>query len=91
MFGADGTQVYDSTVKTGVPRNILHWPSPLQEEAYALTDFPRFRVPAWGPTPIPADAEVDESARFARRAGLLSVAWKENHLRNKRVLLHLKG
>lgn len=31
--------------------NMLHWPSPLTAQAYLLTDFPRFHVPAWGPTP----------------------------------------
>lgn len=39
--------------------NLLHWPSPLSMESYALVDFPRFFTPAWGPTPIPADAKVD--------------------------------
>lgn len=32
--------------------NILHWPSPLSKKAYAVTDYPRFTVPAWGPTPM---------------------------------------
>jgi hypothetical protein len=38
--------------------NLLHWPSPMTLKAYALTDFPRFFTPEWGPTPIPADAKV---------------------------------
>ena len=28
--------------------NLLHWPSPLDARAYAFSDSPRFRVPAWG-------------------------------------------
>ena len=31
--------------------NLLHWPSPLQKKAYALTDSPRFFVPDWDLTP----------------------------------------
>jgi hypothetical protein len=30
---------------------LLHWPDPLAAKAYLLTDFPRFHVPYWGPTP----------------------------------------
>ena len=41
-----------------VAANHLHWPSPLDAPSYAFNDFPRFTVPAWGPTPIPADAKV---------------------------------
>jgi hypothetical protein len=44
-------------------RNLLHWPSPLEERAYALVDYPRFFVPQWGPTPIPEDAKVDPELR----------------------------
>jgi len=36
----------------------LHWPSPLENEAYAFADHPRFHVPEWGPTPIPEDAKI---------------------------------
>ena len=28
--------------------NLLHWPSPLSMDAYALVDFPRFFTPEWG-------------------------------------------
>lgn len=37
-------------------RNLLHWPSPLEENtsAYTLVDYPRFFVPPWGPSPMPA-------------------------------------
>ena len=43
---------------SSVAANLLHWPSPLDSTAYAFTDFPRFTVPAWGPTPIPAGSKV---------------------------------
>ena len=37
-----------------VEPNELHWPSPLSGgPAYGFSDFPRFHVPDWGPTPIP--------------------------------------
>lgn len=39
--------------------NMLHWPAPTTAQSYALTDFPRFFTPAWGPTPIPDGAKVD--------------------------------
>ena len=39
--------------------NLLHWPSPLAQRAYALEDRPRFFVPAWGPAPPPKGATVD--------------------------------
>ena len=39
-----------------LPSNVLHWPSPLDgSTAYAFEDRPRFTVPEWGPTPIPAN------------------------------------
>ena len=41
-----------------VPGNMLHWPSPLESPAYAFSDYPRFTVPEWGPTPVPAGAAV---------------------------------
>jgi hypothetical protein len=47
---------------SAVPANLLHWPSPLESEAYAFTDFPRFTVPAWGPTPQPKGAVVPPAA-----------------------------
>jgi hypothetical protein len=39
----------------------LRWPDPLQSQAYAIKDYPRFYVPPWGPTPIPESqkASVD--------------------------------
>ena len=43
--------------------SMLHWPSPLEAPAYAFADYPRFTVPAWGPTPIPAGANVTPGAR----------------------------
>ena len=47
---------------SAVPANLLHWPSPLESTAYAFTDFPRFTVPAWGPTPQPKGAVVPPAA-----------------------------
>ena len=41
-----------------VASNNLHWPSPLDGPAYAFEDRPRFFVPKWGPTPIPAGEKV---------------------------------
>lgn len=42
-----------------VPSNMLHWPSPMGgPRAYAFEDAPRFTVPAWGPTPIPAGVKL---------------------------------
>jgi hypothetical protein len=32
--------------------NLLLWPSPLQSLAYAITDWPRFHTPEWGPIPM---------------------------------------
>ena len=37
----------------------LRWPDPMQGQAYAIKDFPRFYTPPWGPTPIPAKASVE--------------------------------
>ena len=31
----------------------LNWPSPMNSTAYAIKDFPRFFVPAWGAAPVP--------------------------------------
>jgi hypothetical protein len=36
--------------------NLLHWPSPLAQSAFALIDYPRFHAPAWGPMPAPPSA-----------------------------------
>lgn len=33
--------------------NLLHWPSPLKQKAYGLTDYPRFFVPEWNLMPAP--------------------------------------
>ena len=67
VTAVDGEVLYDSRAgaaglgkDTPGQHNLLFWPSPLAQSAYALEDFPRFTVPAWGPTPLPAD----------RRAGL---------------------
>lgn len=38
--------------------NMLHWPSPGESTGYAFEDSPRFYVPPWGPTPIPAGQKV---------------------------------
>ena len=37
--------------------HALRWPGPSgAPAAYAIKDYPRFAVPAWGPTPIPPEA-----------------------------------
>ncbi len=54
-----GTNTGDSA---NVAANLLHWPSPLNGSAYAFNDYPRFTVPRWGPTPIPAGSNVPASA-----------------------------
>lgn len=41
-------------------RHLLHWPSPLQQPAYALEDRPRFHVPPWGISPAPTASVVPE-------------------------------
>lgn len=41
-----------------VAANLLHWPSPLEAKSYAFMDYPRFTVPAWGPTPMPNNSAV---------------------------------
>ena len=60
-----GSVVYDGA-NTGnastVQPNMLHWPSPLESPAYAFTDYPRFTVPEWGPTPVPKGATVPPAA-----------------------------
>jgi len=43
--------------------NLLHWPSPLEKPSYALVDSPRFYAPPWGPTPVPADVQLDPELR----------------------------
>eukprot|EP01121_Diplochlamys_sp_Union-15-3_P016634 TRINITY_DN56_c0_g1_i1.p1 TRINITY_DN56_c0_g1~~TRINITY_DN56_c0_g1_i1.p1 ORF type:complete len:853 (+),score=155.87 TRINITY_DN56_c0_g1_i1:34-2559(+) len=35
----------------GENQNLLQWPSPLSAPSYSILDFPRFFVPAWGPSP----------------------------------------
>lgn len=44
----------------GPPSNLnyLHWPDPTTTPAYAITDYPRFFAPAWGPAPPPANASI---------------------------------
>ena len=41
--------------------NLLHWPSPLSSDAYALEDYPRFFTPAWGVQPMPASATKNKA------------------------------
>ena len=48
-----------NVINSSVPPNELHWPAPRAAAAYAFEDRPRFHVPAWGPSPIPADVTVD--------------------------------
>ena len=61
VIAADGSTVlFDSRagpVEKDTPghRNLLLWPSPLAQQAYALEDFPRFTVSPWGPTPPSAE------------------------------------
>jgi len=48
--------------------NLLHWPSPLDQQrrfkqAYALIDSPRFVPPPWGPTPMPDPSTVQPALR----------------------------
>jgi len=45
------------------PPNLLHWPAPLTQASYALTDRPRFFVPDWGTAPIPDGAKVDPALK----------------------------
>eukprot|EP00928_Gymnodinium_smaydae_P034068 TRINITY_DN24225_c0_g1_i1.p1 TRINITY_DN24225_c0_g1~~TRINITY_DN24225_c0_g1_i1.p1 ORF type:complete len:880 (-),score=38.86 TRINITY_DN24225_c0_g1_i1:6-2645(-) len=56
-----GNIVYDSSLDKRFAAHLLHWPSPLQSEAYALIDRPRFFVPPWGPTPMPPGSHVDKA------------------------------
>mmetsp|Transcript_4775 Transcript_4775/g.10527 ORF Transcript_4775/g.10527 Transcript_4775/m.10527 type:complete len:818 (+) Transcript_4775:39-2492(+) len=39
--------------------NMLHWPSPLSAQSYAIVDAPRFTVPEWGPAPAPGKLESE--------------------------------
>jgi len=47
-----GRPLHDSLIHQENP-TLLNWPGPLEAESYAVVDFPRFFVPAWGPTPVP--------------------------------------
>jgi hypothetical protein len=58
---SDGVTLYSDM--TSSPSNLLHWPSPLEQNVYALVDSPRFTVPEWGPTPIPPNATVDPALK----------------------------
>eukprot|EP00937_MAST-01D_sp_MAST-1D-sp2_P004384 g4384.t1 len=58
VTAADGTPVWSTDDVNSVGAQ-LDWPAPANATSYAIKDFPRFFVPAWGPTPIPADAKVD--------------------------------
>jgi hypothetical protein len=57
-----GGVLYDSSSAPSVS-NLLHWPSPLSTQSYALEDRPRFFVPEWGPEPMPEHARVDPALR----------------------------
>jgi hypothetical protein len=58
---ATGTPLYTQTQALAPTASRLHWPAPnvAAQTSFALMDFPRFFVPAWGPTPIPAGAPID--------------------------------
>ena len=57
--------LYNSSAADTLARtpNLLHFPSPASSDGYCLTDFPRFFVPTWATTPIPATATVDPALR----------------------------
>ena len=44
-----GATLFDSSAggSNNKKANLLHWPSPLAQPAYALVDYPRFFVPEW--------------------------------------------
>ena len=69
VHSVTGAMLYDSReAAPTVPTNLLHFPSPLDgSTAYALTDYPRFRVPPWGPSPIPQGTCVHHGARLPSR------------------------
>jgi len=50
VTGPDG-KVLCNQQGPGEFTNQLQWPSPLGASSYVVTDFPRFHVPEWGPTP----------------------------------------
>jgi len=52
---AKGKVVFDTKTDVESSPNLLHWPAPMQKPAYVLVDYPRFHVPEWGPSPMPAD------------------------------------
>jgi hypothetical protein len=54
---ASGATLYNSSADANEHPNLLHFPPPAQTTGYLMTDFPRFFVPEWGPTPIPAAAK----------------------------------
>jgi len=60
VLSLDGITLYDTNVDTWRSKgNLLHWPSPLTQQSYALVDYPRFFVPEWGTVPIPSGETVD--------------------------------
>ena len=61
VHGGDGGVVYSSAATR--PHNLLHWPSPLVAEAYAIEDRPRFVPPLWAPAPAPAGAALQASRK----------------------------
>ena len=63
VFAADGSRsrgaLLWSVADLANVSQHLFWPAPLTQRVYALSDFPRFFAPPWGPTPIPDHTEVD--------------------------------
>ena len=59
VYTADGSTLLWSADDLDMVGQNLKWPAPLASQAYAIKDYPRFYVPPWGPTPIPADVSVD--------------------------------
>jgi hypothetical protein len=56
-----GVALYAQNRPLTPDQSHLHWPAPnvASSSAYSFMDFPRFYVPPWGPTPIPAGQPVD--------------------------------
>ena len=56
---SNGTILYDARTQGGANQGKLFWPSPLQASSYAIQDYPRFHVPPWQLSPVPAAVHVD--------------------------------
>ena len=56
---SSGALLWSGSAARAVAPNLLHWPSPGDQPGYAVSDQPRFRVPAWGPVPPPPNVTVD--------------------------------